>query len=685
MKVLSHLTSNSEIRDDLQGIRAIAVLSVIFYHCHFGFAKGGYIGVDVFFVLSGYLIMNVISAEISKGLFSIKRFYERRARRIFPALFVMLITTIPIAWVLLSPNELEDYSRSLLSTPFFISNLVIGLNTGYFETSADIKPLIHMWSLAVEEQFYLAVPILVLFLKAGKRKAVFWFFSVGLFSLLVAQFGSIYRPIMSFYILPTRAWELIIGVLVSFLPRERIHKFVNPVALNLLAICGIGLVLFSTVGFTNRTPFPSFYALTPTVGTALLIIFSGQNIFVGKLIGNILLRFIGTISYSAYLWHQPIFAFSRFVYDSERVEFKVLGIAVSMLLGWLSWRFVEQPFRNIHVVRKKTFNLMVAFSVALISIIGWTSISGLNSGLDFGTERNMAVALSTSESVFAGNFDERLFVKYRIEGENTYPSGIIIGSSRLMQTSEINLGSSRLQNLSVSSASINDMIAISSLAFKKYHFDTLYLGIDPWIFGSTNSDYWESLESEFYTAVKSLNISYSDNVIKSEDPISNLWSHLFVDLYRAINLERFGSVDSPSPYRDKILRDGSRIYVRYNNEIAQSDVQARFRVPLDEMKRYVFSPRRYELFSDFVSKFKLQAKVVFILTPLHPELYKLMEKTNPNYLRLETELKKFSIENGVELIGSYNPGSTKCLSSEFYDGIHPIPSCMKKFLSEWDK
>lgn len=364
-----------EYRKEIDGLRAIAVLPVIFYHAGFKVFQGGFIGVDVFFVISGYLITNIILSDMNKGKFSIVTFYERRARRILPALFLVMLCCIPFAWLWLTPNHLKDFSQSLTAVSIFSSNIFFWLGSGYFDTASELKPLLHTWSLAVEEQYYLFFPLFLMMLWRLRKRCIFGaLMFVGLISLMLAQWGAYNKPSGTFYLLPTRAWELAIGALIAFyfLYRSDQATFIRSYKKlsEIFGLLGFLLICYATFAFNKATPFPSLYALIPTVGTGLIIIFSSSETVVGRFLGIKPMVGIGLISYSAYLWHQPLFVFARYKKLSEPGVVLLLILSFSsLLLAYLSWRYVEKPFRDKELIGKsKIFVFAVLGSLFFITI-----------------------------------------------------------------------------------------------------------------------------------------------------------------------------------------------------------------------------------------------------------------------------------------------------------------------------
>ena len=336
-------------RREIDGLRAFAVLPVILFHAGFQAFSGGFVGVDVFFVISGYLITSIIISEKQNGTFTLAGFYERRARRILPALLLVMFACLPFALLWLLPLDLTDFSQSLVAVSLFVSNILFYLKSGYFDSAAEFKPLLHTWSLAVEEQYYVFFPIFILLMWGlGKRAIAGALVVIGLISLAAAQWGSHDEPVAAFYLLPTRGWELLIGALVAFyLFRKNNSEIARETIAQSLGVVGMILILYAIFTFDKQTPFPSVYGLIPTIGTALIILFATEQTMVGKMLGCKVLVGIGLISYSAYLWHHPIFAFARHrsIEEPSKVLLLILA-AAAFLLAYASWRWVETPFRN---------------------------------------------------------------------------------------------------------------------------------------------------------------------------------------------------------------------------------------------------------------------------------------------------------------------------------------------------
>ena len=358
-------------RAEIDGLRALAVLPVILFHAGFEWVSGGFVGVDVFFVISGYLITNIIISEMAEGKFSIVNFYERRARRILPMLFFVMLACLPFAWLWLKPNDLEKFGDSLFAVSTFSSNILFALRDGYFGTAAELKPLLHTWSLAVEEQYYILFPIfLILTWRLGIKWILILLSIVFFVSLGIAQWGAYNYPSATFLLLPTRSWELLIGVFAAF--NLKLNTHLKSHAINQsLSLLGFGMIVYSITVFDKTTPFPSLYALVPTIGTGLLILCAVPKTFVHKLLSIRFIVGIGLISYSAYLWHQPLLAFARHRFFGEISESILIALCLtSLVMAWFSWRYVEKPFRHKEQVDRRSIFIFSGCLPIIFIILG---------------------------------------------------------------------------------------------------------------------------------------------------------------------------------------------------------------------------------------------------------------------------------------------------------------------------
>jgi peptidoglycan/LPS O-acetylase OafA/YrhL len=365
--------STLKYRKEIDGLRAIAVLPVILFHAGFEKFSGGFVGVDVFFVISGYLITTIILTEKEQGIFSLVNFYERRFRRIIPALFTVMAVSLIFSWFWLSPSHMKDFSQSLIAVSTFSSNILFWQETGYWGTENELKPLLHTWSLAVEEQYYILFPLLLMFMwRFNKHGILVSFLVITIVSLSFSHWAAFNNPAANFFLLTTRAWELTIGAVIAFyfLYQEPVMKSLVSHRLmeEIFGWMGLLLIACSVFIFDESTPFPSLYALAPTIGTALIILFSSKETSLGKVLGSRVLVGIGLVSYSVYLWHQPLFAFARHIHldKPSPVIFLLLSL-ISFILAYFSWKYVETPFKNrAGLSRKQIFSFAAIGSLFFI-------------------------------------------------------------------------------------------------------------------------------------------------------------------------------------------------------------------------------------------------------------------------------------------------------------------------------
>ncbi len=340
-------------RSDIDGLRTIAVVPVILFHLGFGWMAGGFVGVDVFFVISGFLITAAIRREIEERHFTILGFYERRVRRIFPALFVMMLACLIAGFVLFLPDDFRELGASLLSAALFVSNIFFWFKADYFNGPVDLKPLLHTWSLAVEEQYYIVLPVFLWALaRYHGRRYVGPVAIVALASFVASVAMTRLAPSGAYYLLPSRAWELLLGSLLSL---DAIPAIKRQALVELSAAVGLVAILASAVLLSEHSAFPGVNALWPCLGAALILHAgsSSHHSWVAHLLGTKPFVFVGLISYSLYLWHWPLIVFTKYQVMGDLgwpLQFGLL--AASFIAATLSWRFVERPFRNRRVSRR---------------------------------------------------------------------------------------------------------------------------------------------------------------------------------------------------------------------------------------------------------------------------------------------------------------------------------------------
>jgi len=383
----------------IDGLRALAVLPVILFHADFELFKGGYVGVDIFFVISGYLITNIIIFDLQKNAFSIKDFYLRRSRRILPALFFVVLISLVLGIFIIPESEISFFSKQALSVVIFLSNFFFWKNTGYFSPNSDLQPLLHTWSLAVEEQFYIFFPIFLLFVWKLKFKKIFYILlTISGLSFLLSQLGGNFKiqnlnlnyPFFNlpfeifwqagsanFYLPFGRIWELLAGSLVSIYLFN--YKINNRFKNNFLSLLGVSLILISIFLYGDGIQYPSIFTLLPVVGTVLIILFATNNTVLNKVLSFKPIVFLGLISYSFYLIHQPMFAFNR-IYFGVNLSFfhSLFIILVSFILAIFSWKFIETPFRQKNKVSNKNLIKSLGTLSAVIISISFLMNSHLN-------------------------------------------------------------------------------------------------------------------------------------------------------------------------------------------------------------------------------------------------------------------------------------------------------------------
>lgn len=356
-------------RAEIDGLRAIAVLPVILFHSGLSLFSGGYVGVDIFFVISGYLITAILIDDFENKNFKIINFYENRAKRLLPALFFVMLTCIPFAWLWMLPNELENFGQSLVATSWFANNfLLIFTDSNYWSLSAEFKPLLHTWSLAVEEQFYLFFPIILfIFLPLGRKFFFGTIILLAILSFLSADHTLYANKTTSFYLITSRAWELLAGSICAF-----IVLFKGTRQNNILSIIGLISVIAPIFIYNQNTPFPGIYTLVPVLGTVLLILFSNNKTLVNRILRLRPLIGVGLISYSLYLWHQPLISFSKIYFQEPLDGFGLfLLLIIIFLLSYLTWHFIEKPFRYSYRFKQSIFFMSSISIMLMISIIGF--------------------------------------------------------------------------------------------------------------------------------------------------------------------------------------------------------------------------------------------------------------------------------------------------------------------------
>lgn len=375
-------TSHAVRRADIQGLRGIAIGSVVLYHAAPHFLPGGFAGVDIFFVISGFLITSILARELESGSFSITRFYERRIKRLFPALFTLLAVVLSAGFVLLAPRDFAELGRTTLSTVFFVSNFEFYNLSGYFDGDAADKPLLHTWSLAVEEQFYIVFPLLLaLIWKLARQRTFLVLLFLTVVTLALSTWAAYTRPEAAFYLSPFRAFELLIGASLALAPTIQMNDLWRSV----MAQAGAALMLAAFVRFSSGTHWPGVAALAPCTGAAL-VIFARCNAdgIAGRLLTAAPLTALGAISYSLYLWHWPLLSFGRHINNGALSPLQAAPlVGLAIILATLSWRFIEQPALRAQWPRARAF-------IAAAVIMSLTSAAAVAVMIDRGAPQRFS-------------------------------------------------------------------------------------------------------------------------------------------------------------------------------------------------------------------------------------------------------------------------------------------------------
>ena len=453
-------------RKDIDGLRGVSVILVFLFHLNV--LDGGYLGVDVFFVISGFLITALVFKEIDENKFSILTFYERRIRRLCPMLFLVCFLTFPLAYILMYPDQLIEYGESLIGASLNISNIIFYLQSGYFEENANFKPLLHIWSISIEEQFYIFFPLLILFfLKfSNKQQISIIFFLFLIFSLFLTIFTERNTNSEIYFRSELRFFEILIGV-VGFLYKEKVlllfAKNNLKIYRNFLPYFGLALICSSIIkiNITSATyNHPGTFTLLPTIGSVLILIFNHHETMLSRLLTIKPLVFIGLISYSIYLIHYPIISYTNIylfrdtlVMQDLSLSNKILISIVTFILSFLSWKFIEKPTRNLNFLNQKKIFLIYFLFVIFISFSGiyLKSKNGFVERYETGNNKlaikfHMAEKDITTFNHVCRNQDKKNKTKLCILGDlNSQNKIMLIGDSQ-KETLELSINNFAIDN-----------------------------------------------------------------------------------------------------------------------------------------------------------------------------------------------------------------------------------------------
>ena len=522
-------------RREIDGLRALAVIPVMFFHAGFRYFGGGFVGVDVFFVISGYLITCIILLDQHRNRFSILRFYERRARRILPALFLVIAVTSVFAYAWMLPDELKNFGQSVLATVLFSNNILLAITSSYWNLASEFKPLLHTWSLGVEEQYYVLFPLLMILGWKYFRKHLAIVLGVAaLLSFAAANWGLFQNPDFTFYLLPTRAWEILLGALAAIYMIQKESTSTKSLWSELLGGAGLCLIVGSQILIEHsQTSQGVFYLTAPTLGAALIILFSSENTVVGKILGWGPMVGIGLISYSSYLWHQPLFALAR-VYSKEPpgVATYAILLALSFLLAYLTWRFIETPCRDRQKVNRTSI-----FSFALV-----LSVLFMSFGYYLNRNYGLVSRIYDTSMVSAADLDKRIYNERVFqEKKDSFPSDnrlkvLVMGNSFARDFVNMTTETFNVDNIDIV---YQDDFSECIAQFKSNIVENLYNAADIIVFASGDFDQScladniriarERNKNLFYIGTK--DFGYNENWIIRLQPgnRSNQWNKVLLD------------------------------------------------------------------------------------------------------------------------------------------------------------
>ncbi len=417
----------SAYRWDIQGLRAIAVMSVVIFHINPQLLSGGYVGVDIFFVISGYLIMGFIWRDLNNNSFSLMHFYTKRVQRLFPALLVMVVVSAIFGYFILLPHEALNFSSSLIATLLYVSNFYFYLEADYFNDAMEFAPLLHTWSLSVEEQFYLLFPLLIMLLFAKAKKDIFkLLLFIAFVSLILSQFLISYDKSFAFFASPSRFFQFIIGGIVAI----SLHKYKLPQNLNnSLGVLALALLLLSLFLYDETTLFPGIHALLPTLATALILFVGKEPNITSQFLSNKLFILIGNTSYSIYLWHWPLIVFYKLQISPSLSNQEQIGLLFgSLLLGYLSWKYIEKSTKG------KNYTLAMIISTLLVSLGSYYAFTSLSlehkniasTYLDYNTSKFRSGECFLTSDYDSINFFDKSKCITHTQGKKNY---LLIGDS----------------------------------------------------------------------------------------------------------------------------------------------------------------------------------------------------------------------------------------------------------------
>ena len=659
--------------------------------------ESGYLGVDAFFVVSGYLITGILLKDISAKRFSYVTFLSRRANRLLPALGLMAFLTTIFAWHAFSTGVLSRFGESLLGVASYTSNFVFMFDGGYFQQSNATTPLLHTWSLSVEEQFYLLFPLLLLFLYKVKIEKLFQVvFLLSIISFVTFVYlldfqSDINMQEFAFFMLPTRAWELGAGGLLAIKlwksEQTNSQKNTNPrntILSNIFATTGVFALFMSQIigAFHSHRGISSSLIVLAIV----LLIGNSQSTVIGYVLRSPILTKLGLMSYGLYLYHFPILAAFKLYLGTNELDLssKVLASVITLTMSFLSLKFFENPIRFGALKTRTSGFLAAAF---LLVLLGLAFLSKLPAQ-EKSPEVIAAEILKRNEYTYFNDLDERLFQNSRLEGAGGDFEGdtIVVGSSRIMSVNS-DLFGVKVLNLSVSGATIEDIYSLALPGLRASGQNRILIGLDPWILNKNNKESrWKSQESNFnFWRITVVNQTPLSSVIYPGAFSPQRQTSLALKIYDAFNLQQISQI--PEDGRPEILakkaKDGSIIYGLEYQSMTSEDIRAGFssNQSYAGMHAFQLSESNLTKIQSLISYLKANSTgVEIVLSPYHPELYPELASNSTGYKTAEQVFIDMAKQQGIIIRGSYNPLESDCRSDEFYDGMHPKEACMVKVL-----
>lgn len=551
-------------RKEIDGLRAIAVLAVIFFHFDFSIFQGGYLGVDIFFVISGYLITSIIIQQTDSNNFKLIKFYERRARRIIPILFVVILVSYLLHFSYMLPGKLVEFTNSILATLFFLSNFYFWSVIDYFNQTASNSPLLHTWSLAVEEQFYLFFPIFIILITHFKKKYILYLIIIlCVLSFLLSLFLFEHYPRANFYFTFTRAWEIFVGCICAYLHIKNKTNF------NIFfCYAGAILIFTSLIFLKEKTAFPPYLNLLPVIGTCFIILFSYQeNLFIKVLSSRIFVK-IGLISYSLYLWHQVFFSFLFLYFKKENYFYgSFLCLFLTFMLSFYSWKYIEKPFRSDNIIKLKTFlNFILSMFFIIISICILTLYyNGFPERYNAENQNLVNQSLSANAKYTESSFKKYLNQPFM---DNTKKNILIIGDSFGQDLSNI-----------LDTTPITNKFEISTLIFshhckKLFKHDSVSMVNKLCPHKQKNYKIYDALISE--ADIVFLAINWNLDQYKRSDKVLSELKKVMIGKTIILGIKDFGNVKIenllkiPSEKRKDALFETSKKFIIINSYLSES-------------------------------------------------------------------------------------------------------------------